>query len=71
MRVETYESTVENGQIILADIVRLPEQTKVFVIVPGGIEPTKCRVGSPRLAHPEQAADFVKEVTEEAASAGV
>lgn len=60
MKVETYEAIVENGRIQLPDIVRLPEHTKVYVVVPGGIEPSEFHVGSPRLAHPEQVADFVK-----------
>jgi hypothetical protein len=71
MKVETYEAIVENGQIKLAGVVRLPEHTKVYVIVPGDTEQDRFHVSSPRLAHPEQAADFVKEITEEAANAGV
>jgi len=76
MKVETYEAIVENGQIKLAGVVRLPEHTKVYVIVPGDTEPGdiqrgRFHVSSPRLARPEQAADFVKEITEEAANAGV
>ena len=48
----------------------------VYVIVPGGTEPGgiedgRFHVSSLRLARPEQAADFVKEITEEAANAGV
>ncbi len=71
MKVETYEAVVENGQIKLADIVRLPEHTKVYVVVPGAVEPNGFHVSSPRLAQPEQAADFVKVITEEAANAGI
>jgi len=63
--VQTYEAVYEDGVIRLAENVRLPEHTKVYVVVPEGtIEPTY-RVGIPRLAHPHQAADFVKEVVEE------
>ncbi|MBI3863030.1 MAG: hypothetical protein HY290_14155 [Planctomycetia bacterium] len=65
MKLETYEATVENGQIKLADVVRLPENTKVYVIVPNGLEPNRFHVGSPRLAQPKQAVDFVKQVTED------
>lgn len=71
MKIETYEAIVKNGQIMLADIVRLPEHTKVYVIVPGDIEPNEFHVGSPRLAQPGQAADFVKEITVEAVNAGL
>jgi hypothetical protein len=34
MRLETYEATVENGQIKLTAPVRLPQHAKVYVIVP-------------------------------------
>lgn len=71
MRVTTYEATVENGQIKLSEAVRLPEHSKVYVIVPGVDEESRVRVGSPRLVEPEQAIDFVKEVSEEAGDAGL
>ena len=70
-KVETYEAIVENGQIKLADIVQLREHSKVYVIVPGDAEPNQFYVGSPRLAQPEQATDFVKDVSVEAANAGL
>jgi len=69
MKVETYEAIVENGTIKLPDVVRLPEHAKVYVVVPDGVESTKFHVGSPRLAHVEQAQDFVKDVLEEPADA--
>ena len=62
MKVTTLQGIVENGQIRLADNVRLPEKTAVYVIVPGIDIPSVVRLGSPRLAHPEQAEDFCKEV---------
>ena len=34
MPVTTFQGTVENGQVRLADDVRLPEQAKVYVVVP-------------------------------------
>ena len=34
MSVATYQGTVENGQVRLAGGVRLPENAKVYVIVP-------------------------------------
>ena len=61
----TYEATVENGQIKLPGAVHLPEHTKVFVVVPGVEVVPASRINSPRLAHPEQASDFVKEVLKE------
>ena len=65
MKVTTYEATVENGQIKLSEPVRLPEDLKVYVVVPGVEEVPRFHVASPRLARPERAVDFVKEVTEE------
>lgn len=65
MKIATYEATVENGQIRLSEPVSLPELTKVYVVVPGVEEAPRFHVASPRLARPERAADFVKEVTAE------
>ncbi len=65
MKVTTLEGRVENGQIKLPGNVHLPEKLKVYVIVPDMEEITIPYIGSPRLLHPEQAADFRLEVTEE------
>ena len=64
MKTETYEGIVENGQIRLPADVRLPEKTKVYVVIPGVEMRPAAYVGSPRLVHPEQAADFTKEIVE-------
>jgi hypothetical protein len=69
MKVSTFEARVENGRVILPANVRLPEKAKVYVVVPGVEVQPVGYVGSPRLAHPEQAADFVKEVSEEGQNA--
>lgn len=61
----TYEAIVENGQIRLPAAVNLPDRTKVFVVVPDAPVAAQFRIVSPRLVHPEQAADFVKEVIAE------
>jgi hypothetical protein len=71
MKIATYEGTVENGQIKLSDVVELPEHARVYVVVPDSIEANSYHVGSPRLAHPEHAGDFDKEVIEESANAGL
>ncbi len=72
MSVLTYEGTVVQGQIRLKDDVRLPESTRVYVIVPGVPRgENNARVASPRLAQSNQAADFKMEVTEETRDAGV
>ena len=67
----TYEAVYENGIIRLPDGVRLPEQTKVYVVVPEAVEKPIYRIGSPRLVHPQQAEDFVKEVVEEDCDAAI
>ena len=71
MGVRTFEGVVEHGQVRLPATVRLPERAKVYVIIPDVEVLTVAFIGSPRLVHPEQAADFKKEVTEELPDAGV
>ncbi len=71
MKIATYEATVENGQIKLTEPVWLPESAKVYVVVPGVEEAPRFHVASPRLARPERAVDFEKEVTKEPRDAGV
>ena len=71
MRVTTVEGTVENGLVRLPADVRLPENAKVYVVVPGVEERVALYIGGPRLAHPEQAVDFEKEVIEESPDAGL
>jgi len=62
MNVATFEAVVVNGQIKLPDNLHVPEQTKVYVVIPGIGEPGAIRLMSPRLAHPEQALDFQKTI---------
>jgi hypothetical protein len=69
MGVVTFEGIVENGQIRLPAAVRLPERTKVYVVIPDVEVQPVAYIGSPRLVHPEQAADFQKEVFEEPSDA--
>jgi len=71
MKVTTYEAIIEHGQVRLPADVRLPEKTKVYVVVPDiEIQPV-AYIGSPRLAHPEQADDFKKQVTEDTSDASL
>lgn len=65
MQITTYEGVVENGQIRLKLPINLPEQAKVYVIIPSLEMKPAARIYSPRLAHPEQAIDFIKEIVEE------
>jgi hypothetical protein len=71
MSVVTLEAIVEDGQIRLPSNVRLPDRTKVYVVIPGLKVERVVRIASPRLAHPEQAADFALEVVEAEPNAGV
>jgi hypothetical protein len=64
MSITSFEAVVEDGQIRLFQSVHLPEKTKVYVLVPGTSFPPAL-IASPRLAHPEDAALFRKEVIEE------
>ncbi len=75
MSVVTLEGVVHNGTIQLATNVRLPENAKVYVIIPE-IKPeiTVERIGhivSPHLVHPEQAKDFQLEIVEEDVNASL
>ncbi len=71
MSVTTFEAIVEDGQIKLLNPFRLPEKARVYVIVPDLEAPTKISLRSPRRAHLEQAADFVKEIIPEPNNASV
>lgn len=71
MKVATFEAIVENGKIRLPPSVRLPEKARVYVVIPGIEVPSAAYVGSPRLARPEQASDFQKEVIEGDLDAGL
>ena len=71
MQVTAFEGIIEKGQIKLTGNISLPEKTKVYVIIPGAEAKSSFHVYTPRLAHPEQAADFKKEVIEEATDASV
>jgi hypothetical protein len=66
MSAVTFEGVVEQGQIKLDSDVRLPDGTRVYIVVPGiEIEEDKrVFLHSPRLAHPEQAVDFELEIVE-------
>ena len=69
MAILTIEGVVENGQIRLRDNVVLPEHTKVYVVIPDVATVPQAHVPSPRLVHPEHAADFVKHIIEVSADA--
>ena len=63
--IQTYEAVYVDGIIRLPADVRLPERTKVYVVVPNEIAKPTYKISSPHLVHSEQATDFVKELVEE------
>ena len=71
MNVTTVEGTVENGQIKLPPNLRLPENAKVYVVIPGMVVNPTMHAGSPRLVHPGDAADFQMEVIQEPPDTGL
>jgi hypothetical protein len=71
MKVTTFEGVVEHSQIRLPAGVRLPEKAKVYIVVPDVEVQPVAYIASPHLAHPEQLADFKKEVVEEGQDAGL
>ena len=70
-KLATYEGVVENGHVTLPPEVDIPEKTRVYVLVPDVDAKRTYKIMSPRLAHPEQAKDFVMEVIEDSNDAGV
>ncbi len=62
MALTTYEGVVEKGKIRLKTGVRLPENAKVYVIVPEAQTKKSVRVQTPRLLHRKQASDFKMKV---------
>ena len=71
MLINAIEGIVENGKIRLEENVRLPENAKVYVIVADSAQTLSHKIASPRLANPEQAADFRKQIVEIPSHAGL
>ncbi len=69
MSIVTLEGVVEKGQIRLPSDLRLPDKTKVCVVIPGMQVEKLAHVFSPRLADTSQAIDFKLEVLEETPNA--
>lgn len=63
----TYEGVVEKGKIRLKSGVTLPENVKVYVIVPDFQAEQKktSKVSTPRLVYREQAVEFKMKVSKE------
>jgi hypothetical protein len=71
MTITTYEGVVEKGKIRLKTSVHLPDNTKVYVILPETEAKKTVREKSPRLPHRKQVADFRMEVGENDSKASV
>jgi hypothetical protein len=71
MKVATFEGIVEEGSVRLPEEVKLPENTKVYIVVPTVEAQPVAHLRSPRLVLPEQAIDFKLEVIEEGTDAGL
>jgi hypothetical protein len=71
MTIITLEGVVEQGQIRLKSHFHLPEQTKVYVVVPSIQIERYARIISPRLANPQEAADFKMDMAEEPSNASL
>lgn len=63
MQVTTIEGIVKNGQIQLSEDIKLPESTKVYVVVPN-LERRTARIMSPRLVDKTRLKDFEREIIE-------
>ncbi len=71
MSVQTYEGTVTSGRIALRSGLVLPERTKVFVIVPKGLEnESPVNVRTPRLKDREKSSEFKMQMIEDPSSFG-
>lgn len=67
----TYQGTVVSGEIRLDGNVELPENARVYVVVPEISDASPARIHTPRLVDPEQASEFQMEVYDEAHDAGL
>ncbi len=71
MTITTYEGVVEKGKIRLKTGIHLPDNTKVYVIVPETETKKTARVSSPRLVHRKQVANFRMEVVQDDSNARI
>jgi hypothetical protein len=64
-KLTTHEGELENGDVTLPSLDDIPDQGRMHIWLPD-LDPQRTyQVMSPRLAHPEQAEDFVHEIIEE------
>jgi len=68
-KLATYEGVVENGHVMLPPNADIPDNTRVYVLVPDVESQRTPHIASPRLVHPEQAKDFEMQVIEDTTDA--
>ena len=64
MRIVALEGIVEKSQIRLISDLRLPDKTKVYMVIPNMQIENVAYSYTPRLADPSQSADFKMEALE-------
>ena len=65
MRGTTYEATVQDGRVVLPEHAHIPDNTRVYVVVPASSDSRRARVTSPRLVHRDEVGDFTMQVEHE------
>jgi hypothetical protein len=65
MKVTTYEATVHDGRIVLPEDADVPDNTRVYVVVPTATDVERVRILSPRLVNRDDAVDFTMKVVSE------
>jgi hypothetical protein len=70
-KLATYEGIIENGRVKLPSNVGIPENTRVYVLVPDTENLSAPSVASPHLGNREQVKDFEKRIIEDTTDANV
>ncbi|MGH9764645.1 MAG: hypothetical protein ACREDR_12905 [Blastocatellia bacterium] len=65
MKGTTYEATVQDGRIVLPEHADIPDNTRVYVVVPASADTRPVRMMSPRLVHRGEVEDFAMQVEHE------
>ena len=66
MNGTTYEAIVEDGCVVLPEHAHIPDNTRVYVVVPASNDAERVRMTSPRLVHREEVGGFTMQVEREA-----
>ncbi len=64
MSVMTFEAVVKNGQVQVPPGILLPENARVYVVVPDLPLEQRAQIISPQLVYPEQSTHFQLQVRE-------